>query len=76
MGDDVAAEISTKNDPSKNKKSSFDEKWLAESKSKLLKPLNDKKGANSFMPQMQKQTKKQKTNGVYKLWYILEKWIS
>ena len=42
MGDDIV-ESSTENEPLKNKIVSHDEKWLRESKVKLLKQFNDGK---------------------------------
>ena len=42
MGDDIV-ELSTENDASKNKIGSYDERWLEESKLKLLKKLMMKK---------------------------------
>ena len=57
MGDDIV-ELSTENDALKNKIGSYDEKWLFESKAKLLKQIDDDKRANSLMSRMQKQVKK------------------
>ena len=62
---------STGNEFLKNKIGSYDEKWLEESKAKLLKQIYDKKRANIFMSRMEKQLKEHylKTNIVYdKLW--------
>ena len=59
MGDDVV-ELSTENAASKNKKSSYDEKWLEESKARLLQQIDDEKRANLIMSRMKKQTNKQK----------------
>ena len=42
MGDDIV-ELSTENYALKNKPGSFDEKWLEESKAKLLKQIDDEK---------------------------------
>ena len=42
MGDDVV-DLSTENDALKNKVSSYDEKWLEESKAKFLKQIDDGK---------------------------------
>ena len=42
MGDDIE-ELSTESESLKNKKDSYDEKWLEESKAKLLKRINDEK---------------------------------
>ena len=43
LGDDIV-ELSTENDALKNKISSYDEKWLEESKNKMLKQIDDEKG--------------------------------
>ena len=51
MGDDIR-ELSTDNESLKNKKDSCDEKWLRESKAKLLKQIVDAKRANSIMSTM------------------------
>ena len=56
--DDIV-ELSTKNDALKNKIGSYDEKWLEESKAKLLKQINDEKRANLIMSRMKKQMNKQ-----------------
>ena len=57
MGDDVV-ELSTENDASKNKIGSYDEKWLEESKNKMLKQIDDEKRANLFMSRMKTQMEK------------------
>ena len=57
LGDDVV-ELSTENDTLKNKIGSYDEKWLEESKPKLLKQIDDEKRANLFMLRMKKQMEK------------------
>ena len=54
MGDDII-ELSTKNDASKDKLVSYDEKWLVESKAKLLKQVEHDKRANLIMFRMKKQ---------------------
>ena len=56
MGNDIV-EIFTQNDGLKNKTGSYEEKWLEESKAKLLKQINDEKRANLIMARVQKQTK-------------------
>ena len=56
-GDDIV-EISTENESLKNKRGSCEEKWLEESKAKLLKQIDDEKRANLIMSKMQKQMKK------------------
>ena len=50
-GDDIV-EVSTENDALKNKIGSYDEKWLGESKAKLLKRFDDEKRANFIMSRM------------------------
>ena len=57
LGDDIV-ELSAKNDALKNKIGSYDEKWLEESKAKLLKQIDDKKRANLIMSRMKKQMNK------------------
>ena len=52
-------EISTEDESLKNKKGSYVEKWLEESKGKLLKQIDDEKKANLIMYKMQKQMKEQ-----------------
>ena len=58
MGDDIV-ELSTGNDALKNKIGSNDERWLEESKLKLLKEIDDEKRANLIMSRMKKQMNKQ-----------------
>ena len=41
LNDDDMVEISTKKGALENKKTSYDEKWLKESKTKLLKQIDD-----------------------------------
>ena len=57
MGNDIV-ELSTENDTLKNQIGSYDEKWLEESKAKLLKDINDEKRANLIMSRMKKQMNK------------------
>ena len=57
LGDDLV-ELSTENDALKNKIGSYDEKWLKESKAKLLKQIDDEKRANLIMSRMKKQMEK------------------
>ena len=57
LGDDIV-ELSTENDALKNKIGSYDEKWLEESKTKLLKQIDDEKRANLIMLRMKKQMEK------------------
>ena len=58
LGDDIV-ELSTENDALKNKIGDYDEKWLQESKEKLLKDIDDEKRANLIMSRMKKQMNKQ-----------------
>ena len=58
LGDDII-ELSTENDALKNKKGSYDEKWLEESNNNMLKQIDDEKRANLFMSRMKKQMEKQ-----------------
>ena len=57
LGDDIV-ELSTENDASKNKIGSYDEKWLEESKARLLQHIDDEKRANLIMSRMKKQMNK------------------
>ena len=57
LGDDIV-ELSTENDAFKNKIGSYDEKWLEESKNKMLKQIDDEKRANLIMSRMKKQMEK------------------
>ena len=57
IGDGIV-ELSTENDALKYKLGRYDEKWLEESKTKLLKQTDDEKRANLYMSRMQKQTEK------------------
>ena len=57
MGEDIV-ELSTENDALKNKIGSYDERWLEESKLKLLKEIDDEKRANLIMSRMKKQMNK------------------
>ena len=58
MGDDIV-ELSTENDALKNEICCYDERWLEESKLKLLKEIDDEKRANLIMSRMNKQMNKQ-----------------
>ena len=53
LGDDII-ELSTENDALKNKIGSYDEKWLEESKNKMLKQIDDEKRANLIIFRMKK----------------------
>ena len=57
LGDDIV-DLSTENDALKNKIGSYDEKWLEESKNKMLKQIDDEKSANLIMTRMKKQMEK------------------
>ena len=57
LGDDIV-ELSTENDVLKNKIGSYDEKWIEESKNKLLKQIDDEKRANLIMFRIKKQMEK------------------
>ena len=58
MGNDIV-ELSTENDTLKNQIGNYDEKWLEESKAKLLKDIDDEKKVNLIMSRMKKQMNKQ-----------------
>ena len=58
IGNDIV-DLSTENDALKEKIGDYDEKWLQESKAKLLKDINDEKRANLIMSRMKKQMNKQ-----------------
>ena len=58
LGDDIV-DLSTENDALKNKIGDYDEKWLQESKAKLLKDIDDKKRANLIMSRLKKQMDKE-----------------
>ena len=53
LGDDIV-DLSTENDALKNQIGDYDQKWLEESKAKLLKDINDEKRANLIMSRMKK----------------------
>ena len=57
LGDDII-ELSVENDALKNQIGDYDQKWLEDSKAKLLKDINDEKRANLIMTRMRKQTNK------------------
>ena len=58
LGDDII-ELSVENDALKNQKGDYDQKWLKESKARLLKDIDDEKRANLIMSRMKKQMNKQ-----------------
>ena len=57
LGDDIV-ELSAENDTLKNKIGDYDEKWLADSKNKMLKEIDDEKRSNLIMTRMKKQMNK------------------
>ena len=57
MGDDIV-DISVENESLKNQIGDYDEKWLQESKAKLLKDIDDEKRAILIMFRMKKQMNK------------------
>ena len=57
LGDDII-ELSTENDVLKNQIGEVDQKWLEESKRKLLKDIDDEKRANLIISRMKKQMNK------------------
>ena len=59
LGDDII-ELSTENDVLKNQIGEYDQKWLEDSKAKLLKDINDEKSDNLVMSRMKKQMNKNK----------------
>ena len=58
LGDDII-ELSVENESLKNQIGEYDEKWLQESKIRLLKEIDDEKRANLIMNRMKKQMDKQ-----------------
>ena len=58
MGDDII-ELGVENESLKNQIGEYDEKWLQESKVKLLKEIDDEKRASLFMSRLKKQMNKQ-----------------
>ena len=61
LGDDII-ELSTENDVLKNQIGEYNQKWLNESKAKLLKDIKDEKRANIIMARMKKQMNKNMNN--------------
>ena len=57
LGDDIV-DLSTENDALKNQIGEYDEKWLQESKLRLLKGIDNEKRANLIMSRMKKQMEK------------------
>ena len=58
MGDHIV-DLSTENDALKEKIGDYDQKWLEDSKAKILKDIDDKKRADLIMSRMKKQMEKQ-----------------
>ena len=58
LGDDIV-DLHTENETLKNQIGDYDEKWLEESKAKLLKQIDGEKRANLIMSKMKKQMSKQ-----------------
>ena len=58
MGDDIV-DLHTENESLKKKIEFYDEKWLEESKARLLQQIEDEKRANLIMCRMKKQIEKQ-----------------
>ena len=58
LGDDII-ELHTENEALKNQIGDYDQKWLEESKTKLLQQIDDEKRANLLMSRMKKQMNKQ-----------------
>ena len=57
IGDDIVV-LSVENESLKNQIGEYDEKWLEESKAKLLKQIDDKKGATLIMSRMKRKMNK------------------
>ena len=57
LGDDII-DSSVEKDALKNQIGDYDEKWLEESKGKLLKDIDDEKRANLIMSRTKKQMNK------------------
>ena len=57
LRDDIV-DLSTENDALKNQIGKYDEKWLQESKLKLLREIDNEKRANLIMSRMKKQMEK------------------
>ena len=68
LGDDII-ELGVENDALKNQIGDYDQKWLEDSKAKLLKDINDEKRANLIMSRMKKQMIKK----IQK--FLLFKWL-
>ena len=58
MGDDIV-DLSTENETLEKQIGDYDEKWLQESKAKLLKEIDNDKRAKLIMSRIKKQMEKQ-----------------
>ena len=58
MGDDIV-DLQTENETLKNQIGDYVEKWLEESKAKLLKQIDDAKRTDLILTRMKKQMNKQ-----------------
>ena len=72
MGDDIV-DLSTKNDALKSKIGDYDEKWLEESKNKMLKQIDNENRAILIMSRMKKQM--ENINFLILIQIILYKWL-
>ena len=61
MGDGIV-DLKTENETLKTQIGEYDQKWLEESKAKLLRVINDEKRANIIMSRMKKQMNKNINN--------------
>ena len=57
LADDIV-ELHTENESLKNKTGDYDEKWLQESKARLLQQIDDEKRANLIMSRTKNQMEK------------------
>ena len=57
MGDGIV-DLTVENDALKNQIGEYDEKWLEESKNKMLREIDDEKRSNLIMTRMKKQMNK------------------
>ena len=61
IGDGIV-DLKTENETLKTQIVEYDQKWLEESKAKLLRVINDEKRANIIMSRMKKQMNKNINN--------------
>ena len=64
LADDIV-ELGVGNESLKDQLGDYDEKWLQESKAKLLKEVDDEKRAQFFMSRMNKQMEKHQIKSLY-----------